>query len=69
MFLDPRDSAHNNAFMAIAHFVKNNVVAAKEYIDPVYNILFKDNVWWIKNPTYKWSNCDGWRNVIYAGLD
>jgi hypothetical protein len=70
MFLDERDSAHNNSFLALAYWLQNDKISAHIYIMPVYQILFKNSIMWIKNPTYKWSNSD-WRKWIYklTGFD
>lgn len=61
MFIDERDSSHNNSFLSIAYWLKDTTVdryEAEDIFEPVREILFKNRCYWMKNPTYKWSNSE-----------
>lgn len=64
-FLDKRDSSHNNSFAAICDWLKGEFGHATIWINPVYHILFKHPIFWIKNPDFRFHNAEGWREVFY----
>jgi hypothetical protein len=64
-FIDSRDSAHMNAFAAIALRLSDKQFEANKYIYPVYHILFKPFIWWFKNPDFRFHNAEGWRQRFY----
>lgn len=64
-FIDSRDSAHMNAFAAIALRLNNKDFEAQGYIYPVLHILFKPFMWWFKNPDFRFHNAEGWRQKFY----
>lgn len=64
MYLDDRDSAHQNSFYAIALFLVRRDVEAKAWMRPVKEELFKSILWPIKNPTYFWSNSEGFTKKL-----
>jgi len=65
LFIGTRDVAHNMAFYALTYVFMGHTGMAKRVFEPVKKVLFKSIFWPIKDPSYFWSNSEGWTKCIY----
>jgi len=65
--LDKRDTCHNAAFCGLAYLWNGHDDIAFQYTDPIKHILWK-TFWPYKNPTYRYSNSEGFTKWLYDNI-